>query len=256
MPRSNSPVPPTDAAPAGLTPAQVRSLDRVAALLSVPKRTLATYYDCAVRIAAVCAAAGGYGTGRVKSVAEYLRGRGVRTSLSLCYRLIRFAELYPESTSADRIRGLDGQISWETMMRVVYVENPDLRELVLRRAAEEGLSSRAVIDLIREKTGYRGPRGGRTAPARSATHPNRALRDLRAAAAKWAAVRAAWCEGAKNALTLAAKLKASKVTDAFVADLAAVVPLVEAMAATAGPFAEQLSELLVTLEKTRAGSRL
>ena len=233
-----------------LGPSRARDFARLVELLGRRDRTLATYHDCAGLITALRPADAGYGSAWVRELCREL-GRHTRSvSPSLAYRLIRFAEIFPGAKGAAQVRRLSKRVSWETLMRVIAVEDADRRDAILRRAADEGLSSRAVIGLIREKSGYRRGHGGRKAP-RLSSHPNRALRDLRSLVWRWPAVSAAWFEGDNPALKRAAKLKPSQVTDAFLDDLAAVAALLGRMGKSAGELSKGLSDLLAALRQTR-----
>jgi hypothetical protein len=140
------------------------------------------------------------------------------------------------------------------MAQILYVDDEDEREALLRQAADKRLSGRAVKARIRETTGYRRGRGGRPLAGVS-THPSRALVALKGLASRWPAVFEAWSGAGNNALQRAGRLKAARVTDAFLADLESVVPLAETMARTAGQLAEALQELLGTLRERKAGRR-
>ena len=233
-----------------LSAEQMRSHARLVELLGRRDRTLATYHECAELLVAMRPTAAGYGSAWVRELCQQLERQERPISPSLAYRLIRFAELFPGAKGTARVRQLDGKVSWESMLRLLAVEDADKREAILRRAADEGLSSRAVMGLIREKAGYRRARGGRSVP-KSSSHPNRALRELRVLVSKWPAVYAAWAGGDNSALKRAAKLKPGQITDAFFTDLEDVVALVEEMAKGAGELAEELSDLLSEMRKKR-----
>ncbi len=242
------------ARPRAPTPdASARALDRLADLLRGRERTLSDYHECAGLIVALRPAGAGYGSAWVRTLCATLATRAAPLSLSLAYRLVKFAELFPGPAGVAEVRRLEGKVSWEVVMRVLHVEDPAVRADVLRRAEEQGLSSRAAIALIRERGGYRRSRGGR-APARPSTHPNRALHDLRVVVAKWNAVHTAWAGGGNDALKRAGRLKAAQVTDAFLTDLGSVVPLVEEITRTAEELAGGLAVLLRTLETKRGES--
>jgi hypothetical protein len=248
MPTRRSPQP--SAFLTSLESSQTRAFTRLVELLGQPDRTLATYHDCAGLIVALQPADAGYGSAWVRELCQELGRHDRPISPSLAYRLIRFAEMFPGAKGTAQVRRLSKRVSWETVMRVLAVEDADKREAILRRAADEELSSRKVIALIREKAGYRCARGGRKAP-RPSSHPNRALRDLRALASKWLAVWAAWSEGDNPALKRAARLKPGQITDPFLADLEATAALVEEMGKSARELAGGVADLLRTLRKKR-----
>ncbi len=243
----------TDPYRSGLNRRRAKAYHRLVKLLRQPTRTLPDYLACGRALAALQPAGAGYGSGWVNDARGALERHGVRLSRPLAYRLLRFAPLYPGGEGAAQVRRLDNQISWEVMYQVISVEDEQTRDAILRRAAEEGLSSRAVIGLVQEAAGYRRGSRGRLAPAGEAsTHPHRALRQLRALAARWPAVNAAWAGGRDGALLRAGRLRPAEVTDAFLADLEAVVPMLGEMARTAGDLAARLSRLLPELRSGRS----
>lgn len=231
-----------------LDESQTVALSRLIELLGRHNRTLATYYECAQLIVALQPAEAGYGSSWVRELCWELDRRERPVSSSLAYRLIRFAEAFSGARGADQVRKLDGRVSWESMFRIIAVEDAGKREAILQRTAEEGLSSRAVMQLIREKAGYRRARGGRAAP-RPSNHPNWALRELRILVSKWPTVYVAWSGNGNPALKRADRLKGKAISDAFLADLEAVIPLVEEMAKGAGELAGDLSDLLSALRQ-------
>lgn len=247
-------LPRTDEFLATLGAAQRAKFRGLVRLLGRPARSLSTYYAIAGAVAALRPAGAGYGAAWVKALCAALGRAGAPLSLSLAYRLLRFHTLFKDVEGTDLVRQLDGKVSWESMMRVLHIKDADVREAVLRRAAAEGLSSRQVLALVREATGYRRGRGGRPA-APAPTHPNRALKDLKGLASRWAAVSHAWTGTGNNAFKRAGRLKPEQVTDAFLADLEAVVRLTGTTAQIAGGLAEDLSKLLATLRARGAGPR-
>ncbi|MCE9560815.1 MAG: hypothetical protein K8U57_02045 [Planctomycetes bacterium] len=246
----HTPTPKPDAFLDSLDGMQTKAFNQLVERLRGPNRTLSDCRACGELIAALRPADAAYGAGWVKAICKALAQREVPISLTLAYRFVKFAEQFPGAKGEAQVRRLEGKTSWEVVMRVLHIEDAELLTAILQRAANEGLSSRAVIDLIREQTVYRRARGGRPKPKPS-SHPNRALKDLRVLTTKWQAVYTSWAGEGNNALMRAAKLKPAKVTDAFVDDLKAVASLVEEMARAAGPLAKELAGLHRALSEKR-----
>jgi len=226
----------------GLDAPDLAAFHQLCELLRRRERTLTAYHSIAGLIVHLRPDGAEYGSSWVNELCNALRRQRAPISLSLAYRLLRFAEQYPGAKGTARVRRLDGAISWEVMIRVLPVESADVRESILKKAASEGMSSRAVMSLIREKVGYRRARGGRTV-ARPSTHPNRALRELRIWASKWPSISLAWTAGSNPVIDRARRLPPDRITDAFLADLKVVLALVEGMTSGTKTLAEDLSKL-------------
>jgi len=223
---------------------------RLVELLKKHDRTLTDYRICGELLMALRPAEAHYGSGWVQAICEVLSQAEVSLSRSLAYRLIRFAELYPGTAGKTQVKKLDRDVSWESMMRILSIDDAEKRSEILNLASERKLSSRQVIALIREKTGYRRARGGRTKDKPS-SHPNLALKNLRVVSSKWLEVCASWSGVGNNALLRAARLTPAKLTDAFLDDLRKVVSLVKEIATAAGPLAKEMSSLHVALNEKR-----
>jgi hypothetical protein len=149
---------------------------------------------------------------------------------------------------------LDDKIRWDSMMRILHVEDLDQRESILRTAVKGGLSTRAVRKLIAEKTTYRRPRGGRP-PAGPEKHPNRALRNLLAFTIEWPVVCGAWLDKDDRILKNAARFKSGQMTDDYLEDLARVVVNLKKMTTSTKKLATQLASLLGELQDKEGGSK-
>src|SRR5688572_6594448 len=124
-----TPRPPrTDAFLATLNARQKGKFRRLVRLLGRPGRTLATYFTCAGLVADLQPAGAGYGASWVKELSGALGRAGTPLSPSLAYRLLRFLERFTGTEGAARVRELDGKVSWESMLRIVYVEDAGERE--------------------------------------------------------------------------------------------------------------------------------
>jgi len=233
---------------------QKKTFSKLVELLREQSRTLSDCRACGELIAALRPAHAAYGSAWVKAICKALAQREVSFSLTLAYRFVRFAEQFPGAKGEAQVRRLEGRVSWEAVMRIIHVDDADKRNAIFQRAADEKLSSRAVIALIREQTHYRRARAARS-KLKPSTHPNRALRDLRVLASKWQAVCESWSGEGNSALKRSTKLSAAKVTDAFLDDLKMVVSLVESMSKTAGPLAKELSALYTALREKRTKSK-
>src|SRR4051812_31848983 len=86
---------PTDPYRAGLDGTRAAAFDRLADLLGQHDRTLPDYLACGREIAALEPADVGYGSGWVKAVCEALGRQQINLSLTLAYRLLRFADMFP-----------------------------------------------------------------------------------------------------------------------------------------------------------------
>jgi len=213
-------------------------------------RTLSDCRNCGELLKVLQPAESGYGSRWLREICEALSRQGISCSVSLAYRFIKFADQFPGLKGKAQVEKLGDSVPWEAMLRIIHIEDVEKRAEILQSASKQKLSSRQVIACIREKTEYRRTRVGRR-KEKPSTHPNRALKQLRVVASKWAELSEVWSGEGNNALKRTAKMAPAKLTDAFLDDLTTAVTLVEAMAKTAGPLAKELAGLHKMLNEKR-----
>jgi hypothetical protein len=230
-----------------LNEGQREAFEKVVGLLRLPRRSLCEYHDTALAMSELLPAEGRYGSKVVRQLCSVLANEEVTISSSLVYRLLKFAKLFPDPKGKLQIREYSDTVSWDSMMRILDIQNKNHQKAVLKMAASRSLSTRAVRKLIVEKA-YRRPHGGRP-PAGAEEHPNRALKSLLALAAKWPVVAEPWLYKKEAASSMTSKLNADSVSDEFLEDLTKAAGFVQDMTRLTEKLSTKLSALLRKLER-------
>lgn len=215
--------------------------DRLVALLGKSPRTLQECYEAGQLIQAIQIAVSGYGKTWAKKLSAEVTAINNKTiSLSLLYRLLKFAEVF----TPEDVRRFDGIITWDSVMRLQAIDDAEDREAVIKEILSQKVtpSSRQVQALIRKRTPFRKPRGETERPGPS-SHPNDALRALRAITGKWPGVYTAWTAGKTPALDRINRMRPDQVSPAFLSELEKTAEAVESMALGAFHLARDLREL-------------
>jgi hypothetical protein len=141
---------------ATLNERQREAFENLVVLRRLPRRSLCDYHSTALAIAELLPDEGGYGSGTVRQLCNVLASEKMMISASLVYRLRKFAKLFPDVKGKLQIREYGETVSWDSMMRILHIEDEKHRMAVLKMAASQALSTRAVRRLIVEKA-YRRP---------------------------------------------------------------------------------------------------
>jgi hypothetical protein len=233
----------------GLGPKQFQAYRRLVRLLQRPDVKILHRFHCGREILATLPDKK-YSSKRMENLRSALAEEvdGTVPLEPQLYKLRDFAIQFADDQ--ETVEEFNDLIGWDVMSTILTKVHDDdsdaLRVKVIdamRRAVDEGWSSRNAGQKLSEEGPYRSTTGQRSRTPLS-TAPNTALKELMKALARWEAVRAAWLDG-PNSAARRARLENHNPSQDFLNDLQLARDQLRAM----GPAYEQFANALEDLHR-------